>query len=136
MKVIRILLLLVPWLGTWLVWREARRQQARFDRLFADLNNIKLERMEVRDSEMVMEIARGSLAARLWAGIWLEVIDGVDAPNFLEFRFALRPDAASQIVVTVQRVLGKTPGEKLREAEERLEQLQRDRDARRSLVRD
>jgi hypothetical protein len=117
-------LLLVPWLGTWLVWREAQRQRARFKCMLADLNDIKLERMEVRNSELVMELARGSLAARLWAGIWLEVIDSVDAPNFIEFRFEPRPDAASWLVVTVQRVPGKTPGEKLREAEDRLEQLQ------------
>jgi hypothetical protein len=123
-------LLLVPWLGTWLVWREAQRQRERFDRLLADLNDIKFERLEVRDSELVMELTRGSLAARLWAGIWLEVIDSVDAPHFIEFRFAPQPNATSWLVVTVQRVPGKTPGEKLREAEERLEQLQRDQDAR------
>jgi hypothetical protein len=121
----RRILLLVPWIGTWLVWREAQRQRVRFDRLLADLNDIKLERMEVRDSELVMEIARGSLAARLWAGIWIEVLNRADAENFVECKLGASPNAASWVVVTVQRLTGLTPADKLRVAEARIADLER-----------
>jgi hypothetical protein len=129
MKVIRILLLLVPWLGTWLVWREAQRQQAQATRLLDDLNDIAMERMEVHDSEILMMLKRDNLAARVWAGIWREVIDDVEAPNFLEFKMGTQKDAASDswLVVTVQRVPGLTPADKLRIAEARIAELERGR---------
>jgi hypothetical protein len=127
MKTIRILLLLVPWLGTWLVWREAQRQQAQATRLLDDLTDIKMERMEVRDSELLMTFARGDFVARVWAGIWREVIDYVGAPNFLEFKMGTKADAdaGSWLVVTVQRVPGLTPADKLRLAEARIAELER-----------
>jgi hypothetical protein len=129
MKTIRILLLLVPWLGTWLVWREAQRQQAQATRLLDDLTDIKMERMEVRDSELLMTFARGDLAARVWAGIWGEVIDSIGAPNFLEFKFGRHANDTSWLVVTVQRVPGLTPADKLRDAEARIAALEDQRNA-------
>lgn len=119
----RRLLLLVPWLGTWLLYRENRAAKARFERLLADLNNIALERIEVRDSELIMELARDGLGPRIWAGIWRAVIDQVGAPNFLEFKFGQQPGETGWLVVTVQRVPGKTPAEKLREAEDEIARL-------------
>lgn len=116
--------LLVPWFGTWLLYREHKRAVARMERLLQDLNEIRFKRMEVRDSEILMELSRDSLAARIWAGIWQETIDTIGAPNFLEFKFGRAPDAHSWLVVTVQRVPGLTPADKLRDAEARLRALE------------
>jgi hypothetical protein len=131
MRAIRFLLLLVPWLGTWLVWREAQRQQVQFKRMIDDLAAIKMERMEVTDSELLMQLCKDDLAARVWAGIWREVIDSVGAPNFLEFKMGTQKDAASDswLVVTVQRVPGLTPADKLRDAEARIAALEDQRNA-------
>jgi hypothetical protein len=123
------LALLVPWLGTWLLYREHKRAVARMDRLLADLNDISFERMEIRNSEILMELSRDSLAARVWAGIWQETIDSIGAPNFLEFKFGRAADATSALVVTVQRVPGLTPADKLRDAEARIASLESQRDA-------
>lgn len=128
-RILRIALLLIPWLGTWLVYRTAKRQQAQFTRLLEDLNDIKMERMEVRDSEILMTLKRDCLAARVWAGIWREVIDDVDAPNFLEFKLGRHANETSWLVVTVQRVPGLTPADKLRNAEARIAALEDQRDA-------
>lgn len=57
-RIVRFFLLAIPWLGTWLVHREARAQGARARSLFEDLNDIKFERLEVRDSEIVMSLAK------------------------------------------------------------------------------
>lgn len=118
------LALLVPWLGTWLLYREHKRAVARMERLLRDINDISFKRMEVRDSEILMELSRDSLAARIWAGIWQETIDAIGAPNFLEFKFGRAADADSWLVVTVQRVPGLTPADKLRDAEARLRALE------------
>lgn len=128
-RFLRLLLLLIPWLGTWLVHRTAKRQQAQLTRLLEDLNDIQMERMDVRDSEILMTLKRDCLAARVWAGIWREVIDDVKAPNFLEFKFGRHADDTSWIVVTVQRVPGLTPADKLRDAEARIAALADQRDA-------
>jgi hypothetical protein len=127
MNVFRYLLLLVPWLGTWLVWREAQRQQVQFKRMVDDLTAIKMDRMEVTDSELLMQLCKDDLAARVWAGIWREVIDAVGAPNFLEFKMGTQKDAETGqwLVVTVQRVPGLTPADKLRIAEARIADLER-----------
>lgn len=123
-RYLRLFLLAIPWLGTWLVHRRAKAQSARFDALLRDLNDIRLSHIEVRDSELLMALTKDSLAAKIWAQLWQEVIDSVGAPNFLEFKFGSRPDADSWLVVTVQRVPGKTPADKLRNAEAEVARLQ------------